>query len=45
MGELKPYFDELAEKVIKAEGKILKQDVLSRSAKLERALIKKGLGL
>ena len=45
MSQLKPYFDELADKVIKAEGKILKQDVLTIGARLERAVIKKGLGL
>lgn len=45
MSQLKPYFDELAEKVIKAEGKVLKQDVLSMGARLERGIIKKGLGL
>lgn len=45
MSQLKPYFDELAEKVIKAEGKVLKQAVLSRGARLERGIIKKGLGL
>ncbi|MBA7627471.1 Iron-sulfur cluster carrier protein [subsurface metagenome] len=45
MDKLKPYFDGLAEKVIRAEGKVLKQDVLSIGAKLERAVIKKGLGL
>ncbi|MBA7631240.1 hypothetical protein ES703_38769 [subsurface metagenome] len=45
MDKLKPYFDGLAEKVIRAEGKVLKQDVLSIGARLERAVIKKGLGL
>lgn len=45
MRELKPYFDELADKIIKAEARVLKQDVLSIGAKLERAVIKKGLGL
>jgi len=45
MRELKPYFDELAERVIKAKGKILKQAVLSTAAKLQRSVIKKGLGL
>ncbi len=45
MNKLKPYFSELADKVIKAEGKVLKQDVLSMTARLERAVIKKGLGL
>lgn len=45
MDKLKPYFDELADKVIGAEGKVLKQDVLSIGARLERAVIKKGFGL
>ncbi|GAI96514.1 unnamed protein product, partial [marine sediment metagenome] len=45
MSQLKPYFDELAEKVIKAEGKVLKQDVLTMGARLERTIIKKGLRL
>lgn len=45
MSQLKPYFDELADKVIKAEGKVLKQDVLTMGARLERTIIKKGLGI
>jgi len=45
MSQLKPYFDELADKVIKAEGKVLKQDVLTMGARLERVMIKKGLGV
>lgn len=45
MNKLKPYFDELADKVIKVEGRVLKQAMLSMGARLERKLIKKGLGL
>ena len=45
MDRLKPYFDELADKVVKAKARVMKQDVLSIGAKLERAVIKKGLGL
>lgn len=45
MDRLKPYFDELADKVIHSKGKVYKQEVLSTRAKLERAVIKKGLGL
>jgi len=45
MSQLKPYFDELADKAIRTEGKVLKQNPLSAKARLERALIKKGLGL
>ena len=44
MSKLKPYFNELADKVAKGKGKILKQAVLSKIARVERAIIKKGLG-
>lgn len=45
MNKLKPYFNELADKVITSKGKVLKQDVFSVGAKLERGVIKKGMGL
>jgi len=45
MSKLKPYFNELADKVTKGQGKVLKQDVLSKMAGVERKIIKRGLGL
>ena len=45
MEKLAPYFAELANRVITGRGKVLKQDIFSMGARLERAMIKKGLGL